>query len=68
MSAPMFQDQIKRIAKSADRLAQFKAMGAPEIIVRNERRVLQDAMRAMRMTQPEIRTPADEAAHASHAA
>jgi len=64
----MFQEQIERIAKSADRLALFKAMGAPDIILRNERRVIQDATRAVRAARPDIRTPVAEAAHAPHAA
>ena len=68
MSASKFQEQIERIAKSADRLAQFKAMGAPDIILRNERRVMHDATRVMRAARSDIRMPVVDAAHAPHAA
>lgn len=68
MCASMVQEQIERIAKSNDRLAQFEAMGAPEIILRNERRVLQDAIQAMREAeQPKNRTPIIQATHVHHA-
>tara|TARA_Y100000588_G_scaffold81787_1_gene86108 strand:+ start:397 stop:603 length:207 start_codon:yes stop_codon:yes gene_type:complete len=51
MSASQHEHHLRRIIKSNNRLSQFKAMRAPDNILRNERRVLRDAIQALRQTQ-----------------
>ena len=42
----------RRVIASAERLAQFKSMHAPDIVLRNEQRVLQNAIRALQDVVP----------------
>lgn len=68
MSVSQHEHLFRRIVKSNDRLKQFKAMQAPEIILRNERRVLQDALRAMRETRLKFGPPTNDPRFSTHAA
>lgn len=47
MTTPILHQLYRRVINSNERLQRLKALDAPEIIVRNEHRVLQLAIRAL---------------------
>ena len=51
MSKSQHEQHLHRIINSNKRLKRFIAMRAPDIILRNERRVLRDALQGLRETQ-----------------
>ncbi|MGI9408757.1 MAG: hypothetical protein ACR2OV_01700 [Hyphomicrobiaceae bacterium] len=47
MSAHLHSDQYRRILNSSVRLRELRVLGAPEIMIRNEYRVFNDALAAL---------------------
>ena len=47
MSAHLHSDQYRRILNSSVRLRELRVLGAPEIMIRNECRVFNDALAAL---------------------
>ena len=56
-------DQLyRRVIASTDRLERLEAMDAPDIVLRNEHRVLQDALGALQALVPADSLPAGTSA------
>lgn len=47
MTSPVLNQLYRRVIASNNRLQQLKALGAPDIVVRNEHRILQQAIREL---------------------
>ena len=52
MTTPHLNRLYRRVIASSERLDQLKAMHAPDIVLRNEHRVLKDAMQQLQDVLP----------------